>query len=174
MAKTYPAIGPFTAGDILTAATMTDVQTNLTNQRVPPMVKCTRSGVDSGYTAEKTVPWNGTDEYDTDGMHDPASNNERITFNTAGVYVVTFAVRISHTGSPAYLDALIRLNGSDNIGEDYRTPTASAYAAVVSITLNASVSDYVEARCQANGAASALFLDVSNAYFSATWIGQAS
>jgi hypothetical protein len=36
MAKTYPAIGPFTAGDILTAATMTDIQTNLANQRVPP------------------------------------------------------------------------------------------------------------------------------------------
>jgi hypothetical protein len=36
MAKTYPTIGPFTAGDILTAATMTDIETNLTNQRVPP------------------------------------------------------------------------------------------------------------------------------------------
>jgi hypothetical protein len=42
MAKTYPAIGPFTAGDILTAATMTDIETNLDNQRVPPMCQMAR------------------------------------------------------------------------------------------------------------------------------------
>lgn len=35
------------------------------------------------------VNWT-TEDYDTDGMHDNAVNNDRITFNTAGKYLVNF------------------------------------------------------------------------------------
>jgi hypothetical protein len=176
MAKTYNPLDSVTVGSVLTASDYNKAVENSNNYRVPPMVKCVRSGNDTGYTTEKSVPWNGTDEYDTEdpGMHDPAADNTRITFRTAGIYIVTFAIRMTFTGSPTFLDALIRLNGTTNIGEDFRTSTSSAYAAMISATLNASVGDFVEARCQASSASTATITDLSNSYFSAHWLGQVS
>jgi hypothetical protein len=79
MAKTYPTIGPFTAGDILTAATMTDIQTNLTNQRVPPMCRINQTSGQTINDATNTVLTFAGEQFDTDGMHDLVTNNSRIT-----------------------------------------------------------------------------------------------
>lgn len=88
MAKTYPDIGTFSPGDILTAATMNDVGTNLDNQRVKPMVEVRRTTTQStpnsqwaytSYDASAAI-------FDTDSMWD-SGNPTYITIQTAGVYL---------------------------------------------------------------------------------------
>ena len=83
MAKTYPAIGPFTAGDILTAATMTDVQTNLTNQRVPPLFVASFAQSANDVTNTSLTL---TAVADTDTMF---ASGTTLTVNTAGLYMIT-------------------------------------------------------------------------------------
>ncbi len=39
--------------------------------------------------AVTAIQFNAADEFDTDSMHDPSSNNTKITVNTAGVYLLT-------------------------------------------------------------------------------------
>jgi hypothetical protein len=174
MAKTYPTIGPFTAGDILTAATMTDVQTNLANQRVPPMCMATRSGTQSTLNATFTaVQFNGTDRYDTDSMHDPASNNTRITFNTAGVYVVQGEMYWDANATGVRL-ARIRLNGATTLNTAIvpNTGGSDGVATLVGCTYDFVVSDYIELLgYQSSGGA--LNMQAS-CFLSAAWVGQVS
>lgn len=80
----------------------------------PPACRVYHSGdqnVTSG--AELTLAFD-SERYDTDTMHDPSSSNSRITFNTAGLYVVTGHATIQNDVDTdhrrAYLS--IKLNGS--------------------------------------------------------------
>jgi hypothetical protein len=50
-------------------------------------------------TGTYSVTWNGTDEYDTGGWHDPASNNTRIT--PTGVNYVDVFLHLSFTSTLA-------------------------------------------------------------------------
>lgn len=97
MPKTYPDIGTFTAGQVLTAATMNDVATNLDNNRSPAMCRATTTGAAQtvNFSTDTAIQFNGTDLYDTDAMHDPATNNTRITLQTAGIYIFHAGLLIS-------------------------------------------------------------------------------
>lgn len=53
------------------------------------------------------------ENWDTDTMHDNVTNNSRITFTTAGKYVV---IANSATTSPVVFGNRIRLNGSTILG----------------------------------------------------------
>lgn len=67
---------------------------------------------------------------DSDSMHSNVTNNERVTFNTAGLYTVSFAGEFA-AGSPGSVGdrgAHIRKNGSEFIG-------GSSRFALVSTTL---------------------------------------
>lgn len=56
-------------------------------------VKCTTAGQASqNYTSDKAVPFEATDEYDTDAFHDTATNNTRITLPSGlGITKVTLS-----------------------------------------------------------------------------------
>lgn len=90
------------------------------------------------------VPLNA-ERYDTDSMHDNSTNNERITFNTAGVYTVTFNATWNkdETGDRAIW---IRKNGSDFLGSDSKHAGDGDLYVSHSITIQEEfeVADYIE------------------------------
>jgi hypothetical protein len=103
---------PGTAGQVYTAAAHNVIVDDLNFLYQPPMVFCTQS---SGQTITQNtntaLAWNGTDLFDTDSMHDPSVNNTRITFNTAGVYQVTFQWSSTAIPDNGRIQPQIRLNG---------------------------------------------------------------
>ena len=173
MAKTYPAIGPFTAGDILTAATMTDIQTNLTNQRVPAMCRVKQtSGASIADNTNVTLAFDAED-FDTDAMHDNAVNNSRITINTAGVYLVVGGVRYT-AGVSDETRASILKNGG-NVGIDERGSANTRSGMQVMGYYDLAITDYLELQVyQNNSANTARTTDTPYTFLSAAWIGQAS
>jgi len=74
-------------------------------------VRTTKSSVQSIGTTLTAVTFD-TDTFDTDTMHDTSTNNTRITFTTAGYYLVT---GVLNTDANAVTWGGIRLNGSTYI-----------------------------------------------------------
>lgn len=137
-------------------------------------VKATASGSQSINDSSATaLNWSGTDEYDTDGMHDPASNSSRITCTIAGKY------RISATIHFAANTTGIRqmwFNNGTGIYWSYlnqQATQAEEHGMHNSIVLDMAVGDYVQVIVQqkSGGAlnvnSNASFL----AYFAAECIG---
>ena len=122
MAWTTP--GTATAGEVLTAAFWnTQVRDNTNFLYTPPMCKATRTtnlSIASGAETEMTFP---TEDFDTDGMHDTATNTGRITINTAGIYLVQIriATSVAMTSTTAAFYAEIKKNGSA-IGRLFNMP----------------------------------------------------
>jgi len=110
MAYEAPALG--TAGQVYTAAAHNIIVNDVLVFAVPPMVFATQS---SGQVVPRgtwtALQWGGADSYDTDSMHDPATNNTRITINTAGVYLINFQLATTIVTNNGALGLAIRLNG---------------------------------------------------------------
>lgn len=166
MAKSYPDIGTFTSGQILTAATMNDVGTNLDNLRSPPICILAKSISITNAGVTWDFPLAGDEEVDTDGMHSIVTNTTRITPTTAGVYLVTASVG---SGQGLYSTSLtIRKNGTDiaqqsNDNGTYNTaPSASTMT-----TMNGST-DYFDVVMKSTTTATYA------CRFGVSWLGQTS
>jgi hypothetical protein len=177
MAKTYNTFGTVAPGDVLRAnsgtAAYNGVMTNVNNYRVPPMVKCIRSG-NLSYTANADVAWND-EAYDTDGMHDNATNNARITPTTAGVYVVTFSVHFTFSGTSSAFTLRMLKNGAEIVTRLYGVSRTTLHKDVISVidTANGST-DFFTCQFEMGGASSLNVQASSGSYFAANWLGQAS
>jgi hypothetical protein len=177
VAKTYPAIGPFAPGDILTAATMTNIDTNLENQRVPPMVRAQRTSTSAALAGNDPIPFN-SEAYDTDGMWEGVTNPSRITANTAGVYLFTGSLRITGTSAFSQVNFYAKKNnGTEQYWQNALTFTGTFFSAAVAFTISLAANDYVQiftghgggGTVTANGSATELSCNLS-----ATWLGQVS
>ncbi len=173
MAKTYNTIGTFTAGQVLTAAEMNELGENSNNFRVPPMCRVKQTSGASIGDASGTILAFDAEDFDTDGMHDNATNNSRITINTAGVYLVIASVRYT-TGVSDDTRISILKNGG-NVGIDERGPNNSRSGQQVMGYYDLAAADYLEAQVyQNNSANTARTIDTPYTFLSAAWIGQAS
>ena len=113
------------------------------------------------HNAQQTIPnttWTtlafNTQLYDTDTIHDPVTNNSRLTCKTAGKYIIT-AVLGHSSATSGTIWAMIKLNGASNISSVQTTLNIGAdpYFVLTAIW-NMVVNDYVEvAVCQSSGAA---------------------
>lgn len=116
------------------------------------------------------VAFGGTDEYDTDTMHNPAANNTRITFNTAGVYDVGgwYVMASDVDGSRGIY---IQKNGTTIIAQSKITTAcfggAPNDAMEISTTAKFVAADYVELFAQ--NIAAGVALNVTNGAFYATY-----
>lgn len=172
MAKSYPDIGTFTSGQILTAATMNDVGTNLDNLRVPPACRAYVSDTINVNDNTNTVVDFSSEDFDTDGMHSISTNKSRITVNTAGIYIVTGVVAYTTTID---LDVapFLRLNGSTEVARS-GAATGGHGASVITVIIQAAVNDYYELVVYQNNSANTARTLAGNTSLQMAWIGQAS
>lgn len=103
------------------------------------------------------VTWNA-ENFDTDTMHDNVTNNTRITFKTAGIYVVLF--QLNYTSTPAEISASILLNNTTQIAKSSVQQTTFNCDVLCGTIYSFAVNDYIEARIEPNTSA-----DVNQASF---------
>lgn len=126
---------------------------------------------------ETTVLFNA-ERYDTDTMHSTSTNTGRITFNTAGLYVVGFLIEVAAAADYTLCYTSLRLNGTTPLFEDvsYADPVAAANVHLGGTTVyKFAAADYVEIRAYQDNTANAA-RNITNAAnrspeFWATWIG---
>lgn len=118
-----------------------------------------------------------SESYDTDSMHSTSVNTGRITINTAGLYIISFAGGIAAAGDYSNVYCNIRLNGTTQIipGSVIGTLTDSTNHGycIASGVYKLSVGDFITVDFhQDNTANAARNLQASPLnHFSATWIG---
>ena len=118
-----------------------------------------------------------SERFDTNTMHNTVTNNSRITFNTAGVYVVTFHGAFDSAADYLRATFAIRLNGATVLAESITTDNTAAHnpSGTVTTIYKFAAADYIEARVfQDNTAGAARNLIVAgnqSAEFAAAWIG---
>jgi hypothetical protein len=97
-------------------------------------------------STDTAVAFGGTDLYDTDGFHDPSTNNSRITIPTGKGGKYRFETMIRWDGNSSGARSIkFYINGSE--GQTvYRAPAFAAGAVIntPSFTLNLSAGDYVQ------------------------------
>lgn len=82
----------------------------------------------------------GSEDFDTDTMHDTGSNTGRVTFTTAGKYCIGFTIGIS-VNATIYLS--IRKNGTTTLATTY-AGNANTTGDLIMTMDNFSATDYVE------------------------------
>jgi len=121
--------------------------------------------------SETTLAFN-TETFDTDTMHDNATNNNRITFTTAGTYLVSAYVQVEANAS-GRRHLGIRKNGAGNRLVVIQTaPSISeGWGNAVSVLLEADATDWVEVRfLQTSGSSLDIQATNSSPWFSAVKI----
>ena len=176
MAKTYPDIGTFTSGQILTAATMNDVGTNLDNFRVPPFCQVYRSSDLTGYVNGAAISWNA-EAFDTDGMFTASSTD--VTVQTAGIYLIETMVYFTATATVTNQDLIIAIDGTDVAGKSEGVQSSTAGLTHQSITLSLAASKVITVRNAISGGSAYVIKGGTNpsnltSRLTVAWIGQSS
>lgn len=109
---------------------------------------CSVSRTSTQSVADNTntpVQFDVTDTYDTDTMHDPASNNTKITAKTAGIYLFTARVSMAaHVGTAGLLCGLL-VNGTTTYdGGIFADNNALGNILQAQAQIKLAVNDYVE------------------------------
>lgn len=158
MAGPYGTPRTWSSGEVVTAAQLNaelrDWVSALAN---PPSCRVyhntTQSLTDN---TEATVTFN-SERWDTDSMHESVTNPSRVTFNTAGLYVVTFCCQLAAGADYTMAYATLRLNGTTTIAQGINGTIADAGSAgptlVLSTIYKFAAADYVEVRAYQNNAA---------------------
>ena len=135
----------------------------------PPAVFAVRTAAQTmTHNAWTTVQFNAADLFDTDAMHDPSTNNTRLTATTAGIYAIS-----------GWLSWLVHATGLRSVRIFYnnttqlRQVTEAATPATVGndqevfIHYNLAATDYVELEGWHNRGAG---LNIDAAHFSMVWV----
>lgn len=99
------------------------------------------------------IAFGGTDEYDTDAMHDPATNNSRLTATAAGLYQITAEIYADAHNQFEPLHMMIRKNSAGSSSGGTLVVQNTACFSTNSVVLTAcnlatmvrlSANDYIE------------------------------
>ena len=184
MAKTYNTFTNVSTGDVYTAAAHNNILTNLGNYRVPPTALVSRVTTQSISNSVFNNVQFTAEGWDTDDIATLATNNDRLTIKTAGIYLVTanamFAANatgqremtIVQSPTPAWTT-------SGTIASTafvYGTSSVNIYQAMsASVITTCAVNDYFTVQVwQNSGGALNLQCDIRPASLSVTWLGQVS
>lgn len=167
-------INTVTAAELITVQKMNEEwQGNISHLLNPPSCRVTKAATQTITTATDTALLFDTERYDTDTMHSTVSNTSRITFNTAGLYIVGACIRwqASATGWRALS---LRINGATNIGTNLAdVDSVIQHQQSVTAVWKFSATQYVEAVVHHTNGAD-LNCEKAADYapeFWATWIG---
>lgn len=173
MPKTFTQItaANATAGNAILASDHSSAFTTLNSHTVPPLVRAKRA-TDLSYTSSAPIAWTDED-YDTDAMHDNATNNTRITFATAGIYRVTVGLYVTHGGTVSALDLSIYGNGATQVGQNYTNGLAitTSFGLQAVALVDSATYSYVTSALGINGATSPVIKTDARTFFSAEWVG---
>jgi hypothetical protein len=138
----------------------------------PPACRAKASALTTCTNGGETAIALAAEDYDTDTMHDTVTNNSRVTFKTAGLYVVTGLIPFD-AAAAGKREAFIRLNGSGAYLAMSSEPSAGvANYHPLAATYKFAINDYIELRAFVDGAnvntiqAATIFSTLT-----ATWIG---
>lgn len=139
----------------------------------PPSCRVTKASAQTLATGTNTAITFDTERYDTDSMHSTSSNTSRITFTTAGLYIVGGSVEFASSGTGSYRQLGVRLNGATFIAWALQAPASLVNKLTVATTYKFAAGDYIELLAEHNHGAN---LDISKVgnyspEFYATWIG---
>jgi hypothetical protein len=107
------------------------------------------------HNANQSIPNGATtalafnsERFDTDGIHDPATNPTRLTCRTAGKYVITGECVLANSQGGTARQLFVRLNGGTIIAGFNNPPIGAASAIpnrmIVSTIWELAVGDYIE------------------------------
>lgn len=133
-----------------------------------PVVRAYHSGSQTVNSATETTLSFDSETYDTDTMHDNATNNSRLTCNTAGKYRITAELTYA-SGTTGTRAILIKVNGGTTIGYLKQNAPSSGDLGIIATTspYPLGVSDYVIVQAyHTEGSA----LNVTSAVFSMEWV----
>jgi hypothetical protein len=148
------------------AAGVTDISCRLTDSA---------NSQTAANNAQTPVTWD-TETFDTDSMHNPSSNPSRITFTTAGKYIVSGSITFANTNATGARGAHIRLNGSTRIGSHNMQPDSTNDHHKITVTTGVyefDATDYVELTGEVGDAGAAIAMYTNTPmWFSAVRVGQ--
>ena len=132
----------------------------------PPACRVNRTSAQSiAHGTDVAIQFNAADTFDTAAMHDPASNNTRITVPATGIYIVMMQLYWAAGG--AAMIPKLRVNGTTEIGSIREDQAGTLNQQAVS-TWKFTAGQYVEAIAfQFSGAA----INVDIAWMSAVYVG---
>lgn len=170
----YSAPHTWGAGDYPTAAYFNqEIRDNVSFLANPPTCRVFRSTTQTLTTGVAAAIAFDSERFDTDTMHSTVSNTERITFTTAGVYVVTGILTYASNATGNRV-TYIRINGAASLGYDLRAAVSGDTTnAIVTTTYKFAAADYVELIGIQNSGGNLLTGSTGNygAEFSAAWVG---
>ena len=140
-----------TTGQVLAKATNTDMDFSWTT---PSSGGATFVGANATKTANQSlsnvtitsISFDGTDILDTNGFHDPSSNNTRMTIPSgyAGKYEISATLEFA-SNTTGGREVYIRKNGSTDL-QVIQTDAEGSISMSISGTYSLAVGDYVEIR----------------------------
>jgi hypothetical protein len=141
----YSAPPNFTTGAIVTEAQLDTLSNDITFLANPPKARVYNSANISIPDVTDTALTFNSERFDTDTMHSTVSNTGRITFTTAGTYLVGATVEFA-ANATGRRHLHLRVNGSTYIAGERAPSATAADTALLSVaTLYAfSAADYVE------------------------------
>lgn len=169
----------FTAGQTLTAASMNALNANIkalngerTATAIRPMCVLTGTTQVIPNTTATTLTYS-TEAVDTDTMHSTSSNTDRITVNTAGVYIVTADLEVAGSGADGSRVLLLLQKNGTEVGrfDSGNYSASSALGFSLAVTTSCVATDYLTfAVFQSSGGNRT----VNRSHFAATWQGPTS
>lgn len=135
----------FATGAILTEAQLDILSNDIAFLANPPKCRVYNSAAISVTNNVETALTFNSERFDTDTMHSTAVNTGRITFTTAGTYLVGGSIRWADTASTAAQRLAIRVGGATKIAETLNNHANNGGSPITVTTLYAfSAGDYVE------------------------------
>lgn len=174
----YSAPRTWASGEKPTAAQFNqDIRDNVAFLANPPACFVYNSGNQSINDATETTLTFDSERYDTDTMHSTSSNTGRITFNTAGLYLIEANIRIAAAADYSMAYLTIRRDGTTEIAIVLHTTTTFNTNPILHLAVvrKFNAAQYVELRAYQDNTAAAARNVLNNAEssptFSATWLG---
>lgn len=139
---------PVTTGEIndgaITTAKIADGNVTGAKLATQPSARVTHAANQSIANATSPALAFDTERWDTDGLHDTATNNTRLTCQTAGKYLIVGQARFD-TGGGTRRDLIIHQNGTTTLAQENTPPVSGTITDLIIVTLaDLAAGDYVE------------------------------
>ena len=112
--------------------------------------------------ATYSVVAHDSESYDTDNIHDPVTNNSRLTCRTAGKYLIGAEIRWLANATGRRM-VILRQNATNIVNMSMGVPSAETFTQCLSTVWDLAVDDYLELTVYQNSGAP-LDLQCSDCY----------